>query len=79
MDAAVRRAREIGALDSKLWRGRRVWRIVCTRTSGKGPHEMYVEAAVLWSLIDLRSFRCPYHANAPRRNGTLPPAHEGRP
>ena len=22
---------------------------------------MYVEACLLWSLIDLRSFRCPYH------------------
>ena len=24
---------------------------------------MYVEACLLWSLIDLQSFRCPYHVN----------------
>ena len=28
---------------------------------------MHVEAAVLWSLIDLETFRCPHHANDPRR------------
>ena len=67
--AAVGRAHEIAARQSKLWRGRRVWPIRCTGASGKGPHEMHVEAAVLWSLIDLKTFRCPYHANDPRREG----------
>ena len=76
IDGAVRRAREIAALDSKLWRGRRVWRIRCTGTSGQGTHEMYVEAAHLWSLIDLRIFRCPYHAHDLRKDATLPPAQE---
>ena len=63
VDGAVRRAREITGRSSRLWRGRRVWQIRCTGTSGNGPHELYLEAAVLWSLIDLRAFRCPYHAN----------------
>jgi len=31
---------------------------------------MHVEAAVLWSLTDMKTFRCPYHANDPRREGT---------
>ena len=34
---------------------------------------MYVEAAHLWSLIDLRIFRCPYHANDLREDATVPP------
>ena len=70
VDAAVRRAHEIAARKSKLWRGRRVWPVRCTGASGKGPHQMYVEAAVLWSITDMKTFRCPYHANDPRREGT---------
>lgn len=35
---------------------------------------MYIEAAHLWSLIDLRIFRCPpYHANDLREDATVPP------
>ena len=30
---------------------------------------MHVDAAVLWSLIDLENFRCPYHANDLRCEG----------
>ncbi|MCY4634987.1 MAG: hypothetical protein OXG04_10875 [Acidobacteria bacterium] len=67
VDAAVRRAHEIAARKSKLWRGRLVSPVRCTGASGKGPHQMHVEAAVLWSLIDLETFRCPHHANDPRR------------
>ena len=67
IDGTVRRAHEIATRHTKLWRGRRVWPIQCTGTSGKGPHQMHVEAAVLWSLIDLETFRCPYHAHDPWR------------
>ena len=57
-----RRAREIAALPSKLWKGHLVYRIDCRGDFGKGPHEMWVPEGVLWSLIALDVFRCPYHA-----------------
>ena len=37
---------------------------------------MYVEAVQLRSLIDLRIFRCPCHANDLREDATVPPAQE---
>ena len=58
---AVERAREIGRLESKRWRGVRVYRVRCDGPFGNGPHDVYVIAAVLWSLISIERCRCPFH------------------
>ncbi len=60
--AAVWRAREIAALDSKLWRGQRVYRLTCRAEFGCGPHDQWVPEGLLWTLIDLRMWRCAFHA-----------------
>ncbi len=59
--AAVRRAREIVALPSKLWKGVRVYRVTCQADFGKGPHDQWIPADFLWALIDIGAFRCPWH------------------
>lgn len=58
-----RRQAEIDTLPRVLWRGRVLYTLRCHGTSGKGPHDTNVPEALLWALIDLRAFRCPYHAN----------------
>lgn len=60
-DAERRREAEIARLDSKDWKGRRVFRLRCEGPFGRGPHDVWVEEAWLWTLIDLRRFLCPYH------------------
>lgn len=56
---------EIDALPAKDWKGRRVHQIRCRADisghAGKGPHDVWVPTALLWALVDLRTFRCPYH------------------
>ena len=59
-DIAERQA-QIDALPVVEWKGRRLRTIRCHGTTGKGPHDVHVPEAVLWALIDLRAFRCPYH------------------
>lgn len=58
---AHRRTAAIAQLPQKRWRGARVYAIVCRADFGIGPHVQWVPAYVLWSLIDLRGFCCPYH------------------
>lgn len=58
----AQRQREIAALPTVEWKGRTLYTIRCTGTTGKGPHVLNVPEALLWALIDLRAFRCPYHA-----------------
>jgi hypothetical protein len=63
-DAEARfRAMEIGALPVVDWRGVRLRTIRCSGTSGKGPHTVNVPPSLLWALIDVRYYRCPFHAN----------------
>ena len=62
MKRTVQRAHEIAALESKRWRGVRVYRIQCDGPFGNGPHVMYVPAGMLWSLISLDGWRCPFHS-----------------
>ena len=56
------RAAEIASLPTVEWRGRILRTIRCTGTTGRGPHDMHVPESLLWSLIDLGRYRCPYHA-----------------
>lgn len=46
------------------WKGKELFTLRCRGLSGKGPHDVHVPESLLWSLIDFRAFRCPYHANS---------------
>jgi hypothetical protein len=61
-ERAAERAAEIASLPTVEWRGRTLRTIRCTGTRGRGPHDMHVPESLLWSLIDLGRYRCPYHA-----------------
>jgi hypothetical protein len=43
------------------WKGRRLRTIRCQGDFGKGPHDVNVPEALLWCLISLARFLCPYH------------------
>ena len=51
----------IGRMESKAWRGVRVYRITCDGDFGRGPHDVWIPEYILWSLITLTRYRCPYH------------------
>lgn len=57
------RAKQIHALPSKLWKGQRVYPLTCNADFGRGPHMQFVPEGLLWALIDLRAWRCPFHAS----------------
>lgn len=57
------RQHQINQLKTVEWKGKTLYALRCHGTSGKGPHDTNVPESLLWSLIDLRAFRCPYHAN----------------
>ena len=59
-DEAIRR-KEIDALERKDWHGKLVYKIRCHGTRGKGPHDVWVGEQLLWFLISLTGFVCPYH------------------
>lgn len=62
VDDEARRASEIAALSTVTWRGQTLYRFRCNGTTGKGPHDINVPEALLWAVIELDAFRCPYHA-----------------
>lgn len=53
------RARDIDALPTVEWKGRTLYTLKC---DGPWPHLVHVPEHQLWHLIDLRAFRCPFHA-----------------
>lgn len=55
------RAVQIAGLLRKRWKGRQLYALTCRADYGKGPHTMFVPEHVLWSLLDLRYYRCAYH------------------
>ncbi len=61
VEELARRTRAIAALPSKDWRGVRVFAVTCEGPFGRGPHVQWVPECVLWSLIDVRHFVCPFH------------------
>lgn len=66
----ARREAEIAELPTVDWKGKRLYKLRCTGVSGKGPHLVNVPEALLWHLISLKTYRCPFHANdAPPREG----------
>lgn len=59
--ATEARAREIAALPVIEWRGRTLRTIRCDGPYGRGPHAVNVPESLLWWLMSLQRFRCPYH------------------
>jgi hypothetical protein len=55
------RADEIANLPRIEWKGKVLHEIRCRGDYGRGPHLVNVSEQVLWCLIDLRHFRCPFH------------------
>jgi hypothetical protein len=58
-----RRALEIAALPRIEWKGATLHTLRCHGTSGKGPHDQHVPPGLLWALVSLKDWHCPYHAN----------------
>lgn len=56
------RAAQIAALQTIDWQGRRLYTIRCHGTTGRGPHDVNVPEDMLWALIDIDTFICPFHA-----------------
>ena len=63
-EAEARRLAEIEGLPVVEWKGRTLRTIRCTGTTGRGPHDVHVPEALLWSLMDVARYRCPYHPGA---------------
>ena len=61
VEATARRAREIAALPTVVWKGRTLYTLRCDADFGRGPHLMNVPESVLWSLIHLSRYRCAWH------------------
>jgi hypothetical protein len=59
--AELEREREIAALPVVEWRGRRLRTVFCNGETGKGPHVVNVPESLLWALVDVRKYRCPFH------------------
>ena len=60
-DAASERAAEIAALPTVAWSGRTLYTLRCDADYGRGPHLQSVPQSMLWSLISLSHWRCPFH------------------
>jgi hypothetical protein len=57
----ARRQAAIEALPTVQWKGRTLYTIRCHGDFGKGPHDVNVPEAILWQLISVNRFLCPYH------------------
>lgn len=58
---AVVRAQQIAALPTVVWRGHTLYTLRCDGGYGRGPHQLNVREQVLWSLMTLGVFHCPFH------------------
>lgn len=63
-DGEATRALEIARLPIVEWKGRTLRTVRCRGLSGKGPHDVNVPEMLLWALISLDAYRCPYHVNS---------------
>lgn len=61
VERAAERQRQINALPSVEWKGRTLRTVTCHAQFGRGPHVQNVPERILWALIDVRAYRCPFH------------------
>lgn len=57
----AQRQAEIDALPVVSWKGRTLYTLRCRGWSGRGPHDVNVPIMLLWHLLSLRHYYCPYH------------------
>ena len=60
-DQVAERQRQIDALPTVQWQGRTLYTIRCSGDFGNGPHVVNVPESLLWALMSLEQYRCPYH------------------
>lgn len=73
---AAQRDVEIAALPVVEWKGRTLYTLRCCGVSGKGPHDVNVPIAALWSLVSFQRFFCPYHAGDVWSEAVPPPGSQ---
>lgn len=61
VDERQQRAAQIATLPAVEWKGRTLFTIRCHGDFGRGPHNLNVPESLLWSLMNLNWFLCPYH------------------
>jgi len=61
-DGYAEREAAIAALPVAEWKGRQLRAFRCHGETGKGPHDVNVPESLLWVLIGLDRWKCPYHA-----------------
>jgi len=59
--AATVRQQQIDQLPVVDWKGKTLRTLRCLGPYGQGPHTQNVPEYLLWSLIDLRVWLCPFH------------------
>ena len=60
-EAACQRQAQINTLPAVEWKGKALRTIQCRGDYGKGPHGQHVPEYLLWSLIDVQYWLCPFH------------------
>jgi hypothetical protein len=58
----LKREAEIAALPRVMWKGVQLYTIRCDARSGRGPHLLNVPPSLLWQLVSIPDYLCPYHA-----------------
>lgn len=61
--SALNRDAEIAALPTVEWKGKTLHTILCHGTSGRGAHVVHVPPGLLYALIEIDGYLCPYHVN----------------
>jgi hypothetical protein len=61
LEAVAGRQAEIEALPAVQWKGRTLRTVTCAGDYGRGPHQVHLPEQVLWALLSLSHFRCPFH------------------
>jgi len=58
---AVARGMSIAGLPAVEWKGRTLRTLRCHGETGRGPHDQHVPESLLWALISLKRWKCPFH------------------
>ncbi len=60
--AYAQREADIAALPAVDWHGQTLRTVRCHGVTGRGEHDQNLPLVMLWSLVDLNRYRCPFHA-----------------
>jgi hypothetical protein len=53
---------ELARLPTVQWKGQTLYTLRCCATSGRGSHLLNVPESLIWQIVSLKGFYCPYHA-----------------